>query len=64
MPDSNANPLIMGLLFIGRCLVPVVLMLGVSYLLRRWGLIQGPTQEGGGENEGDNAEEALAHGKP
>ena len=54
----------MGLLFIGRCLVPVVLMLGVSYLLRRWGLIQGPTQEGDGENEGDNAEEAFAHGKP
>lgn len=39
MADSGANPLIVMLLFLLRCLVPLLLMLGLSYLLRRLGLI-------------------------
>ncbi len=64
MADTSANPIIVGLLFIGRCLVPVVLMLGLSYLLRRWGLIQSPTRERNGEDENNNGGEGLAHGNP
>lgn len=45
MEEASANPIVMALLFIGRCLVPVAFLLGISYLLRRFGLIQGPSQE-------------------
>lgn len=39
---DNANPLIIALLFVLRCLVPLAIMLGISYLLRRYGLITAP----------------------
>ncbi len=39
MSSSGADPLIVILLFLLRCLVPLLLMLGLSYLLRRLGLI-------------------------
>ena len=39
MSTSGADPLIVILLFLLRCLVPLLLMLGLSYLLRRLGLI-------------------------
>ncbi len=42
MDETSANPLIVILLFLLRCLLPLVIMLGVSYLLRRWGLIGEP----------------------
>jgi len=42
MDETSANPLIVVLLFLLRCLLPLVLMLGVSHLLRRWGLIGEP----------------------
>lgn len=50
MGDSGANPLIVMLLFLLRCLVPLLLMLGLSYLLRRLGLIgeQEPPAPGAG----------------
>jgi hypothetical protein len=31
-------------LFVARCLVPVGLLLGLSYLLQRLGLVQGPPE--------------------
>lgn len=44
LEESGANPAIVLLLFLVRCLVPLALMLGVSYLLRRFGLIsEAPT---------------------
>lgn len=42
MDKLNANPIIIGLLFVLRCLVPLLIMLAISYLLRRFGLIVEP----------------------
>ncbi|MEJ2707032.1 MAG: hypothetical protein P8074_05400 [Anaerolineales bacterium] len=66
--DSNAaNPLIITLMFVARCLVPLLIMLGVSYLLKYFGLLQEPpsapadtadVEEENNTNGGD-----LAHGK-
>jgi hypothetical protein len=42
MANSGTHPIIIALLFILRCLIPLALMLGVSYLLRRFGLIHEP----------------------
>jgi len=39
MSTSDANPIIVVLLFLLRCLVPLLLMMGLSYLLRRLGFI-------------------------
>jgi hypothetical protein len=37
--NETANPLFVALLFILRCLVPLVILFGISYLLRRLGLV-------------------------
>jgi hypothetical protein len=42
MENSSTHPIIIGLLFVLRCLVPLAIMLGVSHLLRRFGLIREP----------------------
>ena len=42
MDEPATNPIIIALLFMLRCLVPVAVMLGVSYVLRRWGWITEP----------------------
>ena len=55
----QTNPIIMALMFVGRCLVPVAIMLIISYLLRRWGLIQEAEPPTNGEDAGGNA-----HGNP
>jgi hypothetical protein len=39
---DEVNPVIIALMFILRCLVPLAIMLGISYLLRRYGLITAP----------------------
>ncbi len=44
MGEAAANPVYIGLLCIARCLVPLAILFGVSYLLRRFGLIAKPTQ--------------------
>ncbi|MCJ7511727.1 MAG: hypothetical protein MUO23_02000 [Anaerolineales bacterium] len=44
LAESGANPLIVLLLFLLRCLVPLALMLGLSFVLRRFGLITEPAQ--------------------
>ncbi len=45
MDRASANPLIVVLFFVLRCIIPLVLMLGVSYLLRKLGLVAPPAQE-------------------
>ena len=66
MPDSSESPVIVALLFAARCLVPLLLMLGISYLLRRLGLIAEPPppppEENNGQN-GNNNPGGIAHGK-
>ena len=42
MDNSQASPLIVVLLFLLRCLVPIIILMGVSYLLRKLGLISEP----------------------
>jgi hypothetical protein len=51
MDEPGANPIIVALLFLLRCLVPLAIMMGVSYLLRRLGWITAPPPppEGNGE---------------
>jgi hypothetical protein len=41
MSDSPANPILVGLLFILRCFIPILALLGISYLLRKLGLVTG-----------------------
>ncbi len=42
MDNATANPIYVALLCAGRCLVPLVILFGVSYLLRRFGVIAKP----------------------
>jgi hypothetical protein len=42
LEDQAANPIIIILMFIARLAIPVLLMLGLSYLLKRLGLIKEP----------------------
>ncbi len=46
------SPIVVALLFAVRCLVPLLIMLGVSYLLKRLGLIAEPPAPPPGENNG------------
>ncbi len=40
MEEASTNPVFIALLCIGRCLIPLLIMLGISYLLRKFGLIK------------------------
>jgi hypothetical protein len=42
MDDTAASPLVIPLLFVLRCLIPLLLLFGLSYLLRKLGLISEP----------------------
>ena len=68
MDESAASPLLVALFFILRCMIPLVIMLGISYLLRRFGLVaetgEPPKeQEQGNSNPGNSTEGGMAHGK-
>lgn len=39
---DKVDPVIIALMFVARCLVPLLIMLGISYLLKRLGFIQEP----------------------
>ncbi|MBP1703327.1 MAG: hypothetical protein H6Q38_2434 [Chloroflexi bacterium] len=67
MDKPDLNPLIIMLLYIVRCLVPLGIMLGVSYVLRRLGLISKPASPPKDWNDNQNnnngtSEGGLAHG--
>lgn len=60
---DDVNPIVITLMFIARCLVPLLVMLGVSYLLRRFGWIkEPPPPPQNWEGDEDNSEGGLAHG--
>lgn len=42
MGDATANPVYIGLLCVARCLIPLLILFGISYLLRRFGVIAKP----------------------
>jgi hypothetical protein len=63
MNEPTANPLIISLLCLARCLVPLILVLGISYLLRRFGFVaEHPKPPKGWENGNNNQEGGLSHG--
>ena len=43
--NETANPIYIALLFILRCLVPLLVLFGISYLLRRMGLVVSDSPE-------------------
>jgi len=56
MNDTSANPLFVALLFILRCVVPLAILFGISYLLRKMGLVavespEPPNKNGDGTGE-------------
>jgi hypothetical protein len=65
MQETSADPIIIILMFIARCLVPLLIMLGISYLLRRLGLIKEPPQEenSNGVETQLGGERGIKHGK-
>jgi hypothetical protein len=59
MNDPAANPFFVAMLFILRCLVPLAILFGISYLLRRFGLVVIDNPEPPDEsNENDNSTSA------
>jgi hypothetical protein len=64
METSGTHPIIIALLFVLRCLVPLAIMLGISHLLRHFGLIHEPPppdERSKEENEINVDEGDLAH---
>lgn len=70
MGETPASPIFVALLFILRCLVPLGILFGISYLLRRLGLVtETPEPPRGYEENGDGQpppkkkkKENLTHG--
>jgi hypothetical protein len=55
MEEANStNPLFVGLFFILRCVVPLAIMLGISYLLKRFGVIAEPPKPPPDWNDGNS----------
>ena len=69
MSEAADSPIVVAILFALRCLVPLLLMLGVSYLLKRLGLIAEPPPappdeaNGNGTNSKRKPGGGVAHGK-
>jgi hypothetical protein len=66
MDNSSASPLFVVLLFILRCLVPLVLLMGISYLLRKLGLVSDQYKRSSNNHGGNHnslGEGGVPHGK-
>ncbi len=70
MSEAAESPIVVAILFALRCLVPLILMLGVSFLLKRLGLIAEPPQAPPDEDNGQSNNKGtrktgggVAHGK-
>jgi hypothetical protein len=64
MNDTTSSPLIVPLLCVLRCLVPILILFGISFLLRRLGFITEPPPEPKEESNENNhsGKGDLAHG--
>ena len=66
MSNSLDSPLLVIILFILRCLVPLLILLGISYLLRKLGLVsesQKKDPQDHGNNQNSIGRGGLEHGK-
>jgi hypothetical protein len=54
MNETAANPIFVAMLFILRCLVPLAILFGISYLLRRFGLVVIDNPEPPEESDSDD----------
>ena len=55
MNETATNPVFVALLFILRCLVPLAILFGISYILRKLGLVAETPQPPIGYEENDDA---------
>jgi len=58
MDEGNLAPVYVILLYIARCLVPLGILLAISYLLRRLGLISKPPPPPKGWNNESNGNQS------
>jgi hypothetical protein len=42
MGEATSNPVFVALLCFARCLIPLLILFGISYLLRRFGVVAKP----------------------
>jgi hypothetical protein len=56
MGDPSANPIYVALLCIGRCFVPLVILFGISYLLRHFKVIARPAPPPEDDEQGEDNE--------
>lgn len=65
MDTSPTNPLYIFLFFLLRCVLPIAIMLGISYLLKKFGFISDsskhPPKEDSNNNENKNGKGGFAH---
>jgi hypothetical protein len=64
MDRVSANPLFVVLFFGLRCVIPLMIMLSISYLLRKFGLVQAPSEppvETKSITNGDQPNDPAAH---
>ncbi len=55
MQEATANPVWVALLCVARCLIPLLILLGISYLLKKFGFIaQTPAPPENYVDNGDN----------
>jgi hypothetical protein len=53
---EESNPIYPALLCVARCVIPGLILLGISYLLRRFGFIAKPTSPPSEYEESENDE--------
>lgn len=51
---EGSNPIYPALLCVARCLIPVLILMGISYLLRRFGFIAKPPPPPSDYEESEN----------
>lgn len=56
MNETSGSPIFVALLFVLRCLIPLAILFGISYLLRKLGLVATSPPEPPEETDEDEAE--------
>jgi hypothetical protein len=64
MNEPSTNPVWVSILCLARCLIPLLLLLSVSYILKRLGVVSEPSQPSEDQsNDSTNNPGDLAHGQ-